>query len=319
MSDGRARVLIVDDQPANVRVLGEALKDRYELCFATSGERALGVLDSQAIDLVLLDVTMPELDGFEVCRRLKADARTQAIPVIFVTARDETDDEARGFEVGGVDYITKPISPPIVRARVRTHLELKRARDLLEQMASVDALTGIANRRRFDAALEHEWRRAVRGSHWLTLALVDVDYFKKYNDRYGHGRGDECLRAVAGALGGACRRPADLVARYGGEEFGLVLPETDPLGARSLVGSLVERVRALGIEHAASACAGQVSVSVGAASLVPKADADIQGALEEADKRLYEAKQAGRARGVHVDLASGDVAHLLGSKTPTEA
>ncbi|HEX8152240.1 MAG TPA: response regulator, partial [Thermoanaerobaculia bacterium] len=160
----RQRLLIVDDQPANIRVMAEALHDQYELLFATSGAKALEIASTGGVELVLLDVVMPELDGFEVCRRLKSDAATSRIPVIFVTAREEVGDEARGFNVGGVDYITKPIQPPIVRARVRTHLELKRTHDLLESLASVDALTGIANRRRFDAVLADEWKRAQRNA-----------------------------------------------------------------------------------------------------------------------------------------------------------
>src|SRR5260221_6308621 len=180
--------------------MAEALNDEYEIFFATSGAKALEIAAASGIELVLLDVVMPELDGFEICRRLKGDERTSSIPVIFVTAREETSDEARGFDVGAVDYITKPIRPPVVRARVRMQLELKRARDLLERLALLDPLTGIANRRRFETALDDEWRRAARHNAWFSLAIVDVDDFKAYNDAYGHTRGDDCLRAVAGQL-----------------------------------------------------------------------------------------------------------------------
>jgi diguanylate cyclase (GGDEF)-like protein len=300
----RRRVLIVDDQPANVHTLAEVLREEYELFFATSGERALELAAGGGLDLVLLDVVMPGLDGFEVCRRLSLDEHTHGIPVIFVTALGEVGDETRGFDVGGVDYITKPISPPVVRARVRTHHELKDARDRLEQLASLDGLTAIANRRRFDVRLEDEWRRALRGAHWLSLALVDVDYFKRFNDHYGHGRGDECLRAVARALAAVCRRPADLVARYGGEEFALILPETDPVGAVEVVASCLHQVRALGLPHADSACDTHVTVSVGAVSLVPEDGGHAHGALELADKMLYEAKAGGRRSGVHLDAAA---------------
>jgi diguanylate cyclase (GGDEF)-like protein len=304
-SEGRRRVLIVDDQPANIHVLGEALREGYELYFATSGGRALELAAETDADLVLLDVMMPGMDGFEVCARLQADERTRRIPVIFVTALGEVHDETRGFEAGGVDYITKPVSAAIVRARVRTHIELKEARDRLEQLASADGLTGVANRRRFDAGYEHEWRRAARSGHWLSLALLDVDYFKRFNDRYGHARGDECLRLVAAALASACRRPADLVARYGGEEFALVLPETDAGGARALIGGVLARLQELAIEHADSACAGHVTVSVGAVSLVPSEAHRPEDVLDRADRLLYAAKEAGRRQGVHLDLASG--------------
>ena len=298
------RILIVDDQPGNVRVLGEALREGYELFFATTGQRALELAAQGGIHLVLLDVMMPGMDGFEVCRRLQEDERTREIPVVFVTALGEVDDEARGFEVGGVDYITKPISPPIVRARVRTHIELKEARDRLFELASVDGLTGVANRRQLDASLEREWRRAQRHAHWLSVALVDVDYFKRFNDRYGHARGDDCLRAVAQALAGSSRRPPDLVARYGGEEFALVLPQTDPEGARALVAAMLERVDALAIEHVDSDCSAHVSASVGAVSLVPAEGQRPADVLEQADRLLYEAKKGGRHQGVHKDLAT---------------
>ena len=271
MSDeqGRRRILIVDDQPANVRVLGEALREGYELFFATTGPRALELAAQGGIDLVLLDVMMPGIDG---------------------------------FEAGGVDYITKPISPPIVRARVRTHIELKDARDRLFRLASVDGLTGVANRRQLDAILDGEWRRAQRHGHWLSVALVDVDYFKRFNDRYGHARGDECLRAVAQALAKSCRRPPDLVARYGGEEFALVLPETEPEGARALVATLLDHVDQLAIEHLDSDCARHVTVSAGAVSVVPTDSQSPRDVLDQADRLLYEAKKGGRHHAVHMDL-----------------
>ncbi len=300
----RRRLLLVDDHPPNIHLLAESLRDRYDIRFATSGARALALAADGGIDLILLDVVMPGMDGFEVCRRLKADERTWPIPVIFVTSLGEVDDETRGFDAGGVDYITKPISPPVVRARVRTHLELKEARDLLEELASIDPLTGIANRRRFDGALDREWRRAFRSGSVLTLGIADVDHFKAFNDRYGHARGDECLRQVARAAAEACGRPSDLVARYGGEEFGLVLPDTDPAGARVLLGTVLTRVEDLALPHEGSSCADHVTLSVGAVSLVPGSADGAHAALERADRLLYEAKAGGRRRAVHRDLGS---------------
>jgi diguanylate cyclase (GGDEF)-like protein len=299
------RLLIVDDQPANIRVMAEALRDHYELFFATSGSKALEIASTAGVELVLLDVVMPDLDGFEVCRRLRSNERTSRIPVIFVTAREETSDEARGFDVGAVDYITKPIRPPVVRARVRTQLELKQARDLLETLASVDALTGIGNRRRFDHSLDEEWRRAVRNGSWFSLAILDVDHFKRFNDTYGHARGDECLRAIAQAITVVARRPGDLAARYGGEEFGIILPETDPPAMAAVMKRLLAAVEALAIPHAASLTGAHVSVSVGAVSVVASTDREAASILEAADRLLYEAKENGRNRVVHLD-GSGD-------------
>ena len=295
-------VLIVDDQAANVRVMAEALKGECELRFATSGLRAIEMAAGGGVDLILLDVVMPDLDGFEVCRQLKSDERTAAIPVIFVTAREETEDETRGFDAGGVDYITKPIIPVVVRARVRTHLELKRSRDLLEQLALVDPLTGIPNRRRFDASLENEWQRAARGQRWLSLAILDVDYFKRFNDTYGHARGDDCLRAVARTIGSVAGRPGDLVARVGGEEFGIILPETDAAGLQQTMQRLLHLVAELAIEHSASGCGPHVSISGGAVTLIPIASEPAAQAFETADRLLYEAKESGRAQCVCADL-----------------
>lgn len=300
-----ARLLIVDDQPANIRVMAEALQGRYELFFATTGAKALELVKQGEIDLALLDVVLPDLDGFEVCRRLKADEATRGVPVIFVTAKEEENQEALGFEVGGVDYITKPIRPSILRARVNTHLSLKAARDKIEQMAMLDPLTGIANRRRFDNGLAYEWNRAVRGLQWVSIAFVDVDYFKRYNDTYGHSKGDECLQAVAGALSNAARRPSDLVARYGGEEFAMVLPDTDATGMRLLMRATLGRLRELRLEHAASDASPFVSVSVGAVSLIPSPRQTAAEIIAMADELLYEVKKEGRNHCLHLNAANG--------------
>jgi len=295
-------VLIVDDQPANVRLMAEALKGEYELRFATSGAAAIDAAASGGVDLILLDVVMPELDGFEVCRRLKSDDRTAQIPVIFVTAREDTEDETQGFDAGGVDYITKPAKPVIVRARVRTHLELKQSRDLLAHLAMIDPLTGIPNRRRFDSSLELEWQRAARNERWLSLAILDVDYFKRFNDTYGHARGDDCLKAIAETVSTLARRPGELVARIGGEEFAVILPEVDAASMQDLMAALLGRVDDLSIEHAGSECAKNVTVSIGAVTLVPDRDAPPSEAVQTADRLLYQAKESGRAHCVHADL-----------------
>jgi diguanylate cyclase (GGDEF)-like protein len=301
-----SRVLIVDDQPQNVHVLAETLGSDHELLVAGSAARALELAPSA--DLILLDVLMPDMDGLEVCRRLKANEATKRIPVIFVSALEQTEDQTQGFEAGAVDYILKPISPAIVRARVRTHLELKAARDLLERLATQDALTGIANRRRFDEVVEEEWRRSLRGSHLLTIALADIDHFKAFNDRHGHGGGDTCLRLVAGALQRLCRRPGELVARYGGEEFAFLLPEVDPEGARQFVTRVLDAIASLevpGLEKA-----GGLSVSVGAVTLIPSPLNSLEGAIRAADEGLYQAKKAGRRRGVVRDLETEGICEV---------
>lgn len=290
----RPCVLVVDDEPANVRVLAEALQGAYELRFATGGERALDLVTRHPVDLILLDVVMPGLDGFELLRRLKAEPATREIPVIFVTARDEVGEEERGFDAGAVDYITKPISPPIVRARVRTHLELKRQRDLLEQRALIDGLTGIANRRRFDEEWVRRASRAFEQRHALRLMLIDIDHFKDYNDHYGHGPGDECLRRVALALHGA-GRAGDLTSRYGGEEFAVILDDAPGSDAALHARQLLVAVRRLDLPHALSSATQRVSISIGALERAP-GQRDGRDLLETADRLLYEAKRGGRNR-----------------------
>ncbi len=293
----RQKILIVDDMPANIAVLVKALTSDYEISVAVDGEDALSIAASEhAPDLILLDIMMPGVDGYEVCRRLKKDAATREIPVIFITAKDAEKDETRGLELGAVDYITKPFSLPIVKARVKTHLELKRKSDLLENLASLDGLTCIANRRRFDQLLEAEWSRALRTASWISIIMLDIDFFKAFNDNYGHAAGDDCLRKVAEALEGSLRRSADTVARYGGEEFVAILPGTEPDGASTVAETLRQAVELLAIAHAYSAVSQVVTVSAGVASAIPMADSSAGTLVACADKRLYEAKFEGRNR-----------------------
>jgi len=317
MARGRpGRVLVVDDEAANIRVLAEALGDGFEICFAQGGARALQIAAEQLPDLILLDVVMPELDGFEVLRRLKADPRTQHTPVIFVTAMDEIADEQRGFALGAVDYITKPVSPPRVRARARTHIELKRQRDLLEEHAALDGLTGIANRRRFDAELDLRWRASQRNGTGLLLALLDVDHFKQFNDHYGHGPGDDCLRRVAGALADGFSRGEDFAARYGGEEFALILPVAE---ASAQLRRLLDAIRRLAIPHERSSVGPLLSVSVGALELVPQEGHAVADALTEVDTLLYAAKRDGRNRCMLQRWPSADVDVILPTELATPA
>lgn len=292
----RATVLVVDDVPANIQVLAHILKDIHTVVFAKSGEEALAMAQKIVPDIILLDVMMPDMDGYTVCTKLKANPSLSHIPVIFVSAMGEVEDETRGLEVGAIDYITKPANPAIVRCRVNNHLELKRQRDLLRQIALMDGLTAIANRRRFDEVFEAEWRRAVRKHAPLSLILCDVDHFKTYNDHYGHQAGDDCLRAVAKVIAGQMNRPGDLAARYGGEEFTCILPETDLDGALMVAENIRLELERLALPHAASSVGPIVSLSLGVATARPTGDAIRTDLIAFADTRLYEAKKAGRNR-----------------------
>ncbi|MCW2235791.1 PleD family two-component system response regulator [Azospirillum canadense] len=296
MIETRPKILVVDDIPSNVHVLSRILKGEYDIYFATDGAKALDLVQTRLPDLVLLDIMMPGMDGYEVCARIKADPTTRDIPVIFISAKSEVEDETQGLEAGAIDFITKPISPPIVKARVRNHLLLKRQADLLRALSFIDGLTGIANRRRFDEALLREWRRCARSHLPLSLIMLDVDHFKAYNDHYGHQAGDECLRAVAGLLDEQVKRPGDLVARYGGEEFVCLLPETDADGAASVAERLRETVAGQRLPHALSPVADHVTISLGVASALPQTDSSPDSLAQLADRLLYEAKRSGRNR-----------------------
>jgi diguanylate cyclase (GGDEF)-like protein len=296
MSDRRPRILAIDDTPTNLLTLGAVLGDEFALQIATSGAMGLALAGQSAPDLILLDVMMPEMDGFETCRRIKADPLTGDIPVIFVTALNNPEDETFGLEVGAVDFISRPLNSAVVRARVRTHLTLKHQADLLRSMSFVDGLTGIANRRQFDEALQREWRACLRTGTSLALVMIDIDHFKQFNDAYGHPVGDTCLRAIAGILHGEINRAHDLIARYGGEEFVCLLPDINLAGARIMAEQLRQAVQSLSIPHEASSIAPMVTISLGLALFIPTGKLTPEQLVAAADAQLYEAKHAGRNR-----------------------
>jgi diguanylate cyclase (GGDEF)-like protein len=292
----RQRLLLVDDQHSNIQELYEIFRKNYEVFIATSGMQALELCLNNPPDLILLDIIMPGMDGLKVCRRLKAELRTKDIPIIFVTAQDNPEDETRGLDAGAVDFISKPFNHAVVRARVQTHLMLKLQSDLLRSMAFIDGLTGVANRRRFDDCLETEWRYCRRLGFPLALFMIDIDHFKKYNDSYGHLNGDACLQDVAATLKGQLRRPHDLVARYGGEEFACLLPGIDTEGALRKAEKMMLAIRQRCIPHATSETSPFVSISLGIAVMVPDHDQQPDRLVSLADARLYQAKLQGRNR-----------------------
>ena len=290
----RALILIVDDDVANIEILNSILEEEYDICFATSGEEAIKIALVALPDLILLDVLMPGMDGYEVCRRLKQDHLMADVPIIFVTGLGDTQAEVKGLSLGAIDYVTKPISAAIVRARVRNHVEFKLMRDELAQLAVTDALTGLSNRRHLERSMKLETARLARMTDCLSLIMLDIDFFKQFNDIYGHPAGDHCLVMVAAALNRAVRRAADLTARYGGEEFACVLPGTEHAEAMVVAQSICDQVRSLGIPHEGSTTDSFVTVSVGVATA--RCSPGMVPALwiDAADRQLYLAKAAGR-------------------------
>lgn len=290
----KAKILIVDDETVNLRVLLATLPD-YECLVAKDGEKALKLATSASPpDLILLDVIMPDPDGYEVFRRLKDNPATRHIPVIFITAKGNTHEESLGLEMGAVDYIAKPFSPVVVRARVGIHVKLKQQMDLLERLNVTDQLTGISNRRCFDEAFAYEWQAGCRSQLPLSIVLIDIDRFKFVNDLGGHLYGDECLQKIAQLLHRCVNRSQDLVARYGGEEFIALLPNTHMKDAQHIA----EQMRLAVLDEAIDFPEeeGSVTVSSGLATCIPSTNLEPADLIELADRKLYEAKTQGRNR-----------------------
>jgi diguanylate cyclase (GGDEF)-like protein len=292
--DQSQKVLVADDDAINREVLGELLKPDYTVLLARNGAQTLERAARHLPDLILLDVMMPDMDGYEVLRRLRGEPLTAHIAIIFISGLDRPEDEANGLKMGASDYIVKPFNQTVVMARVALHLQVVRQRRMLERLANIDGLTELANRRRFDELYDQEWQRARQSGQPLSLALLDIDAFKQFNDRYGHPAGDRALRAVARAADAAMQRPGELAARYGGEELLLLMPDTDAQSAHAVAEALRAAIAGLAIAHEASSVAPVLTVSVGGATLDP-AGAEQQFELfEAADAQLYRAKQAGR-------------------------
>ncbi|ADH86025.1 diguanylate cyclase domain-containing protein [Desulfurivibrio alkaliphilus] len=323
---GIPKILIVDDQPANLLVMEGLLEGmEAQLVTATSGEQALSLLLEHDFALLLLDVQMPGMDGFETASLLRGRKQTRHLPIIFVTAISKEDKHVfKAYEAGAVDYLFKPINAHILRSKVEIFLQLDRQQRLLAQKSAeldrkvrellgvksqleeanarlnelslTDALTGLANRRCFQETIHTEWRRAMRNRHPLTLVLGDIDSFKQFNDNFGHLVGDECLVRIAAVIRSPLMRPSDLAARFGGEEFVILLPETDLEGGRHLAETVRQEVEKMSVEHPESGTRLQLTMSFGVSSVVPQPEFSEQDLICAADKALYVAKEGGRNR-----------------------
>jgi len=296
LSPSRPTVLVVDDSLEALNGLCNLLRADCNALFGFNGLEALALATSESPDLIVLDVAMPGMDGYEVLRRLKEEPCTQDIPVIFLTAPGPSVSEVRALELGAIDFVTKPYDPAILKLRMQNQLAYKRSLDLAMALSLGDALTGIANRRRFDEHLQQEWNRALRNQKPISMILMDIDHFKRFNDALGHPAGDACLQRVAEVLKNSLKRSMDFVARYGGEEFVCILSETDAPGALDVAKRIAARMAAAAIAHPDSPVASTVTLSLGVATMIPTQDQSPLDLTQEADSRLYEAKRLGRNR-----------------------
>jgi len=314
------RILIVDDSPKAHLLIESMLRAQgySDLTSAESASQAFAMLGLEPdgetgpadFDLILMDLLMPEMDGLEACRRIKSCPRLADTPLIMVTAEDSTEHLKEAFDAGAVDYIRKPVNHVELMARVKSALRLKQEMDCrkareqelvvmtdkLRKLSTLDGLTGIANRRRFDDELLRTWRRGQRESSPVALILMDIDHFKAFNDHYGHLAGDDCLRRVAQVLAQNVKRPFDLVARYGGEEFAVLLPDTAAFGALQVAENLRQAVEVLNIANSHANAVRRVTISGGVAAAVPKSESQPACLIAAADACLYRAKREGRNR-----------------------
>jgi diguanylate cyclase (GGDEF)-like protein len=291
--DDAFRILVIDDEKTNLMVLHRLLSPDYTVFTAKSGEDGISRAASERPDLILLDIIMPDMNGFDVLKTLKDSPETQNIPVIIITGLDNDRDEERGLLLGAVDYISKPFKNHIVIARVRTHMQIVQHIRMIERLGMVDPLTNIANRRCFDDRLAVEWRRAIREKQPISFLMMDVDKFKTYNDTYGHPQGDLLLKTISKIFNSATRRPVDLAARIGGEEFGVLLPGTVPEGALEVAEEIRSRVDAVRIPTGDGTIT-TVTISIGVVCQVPAEDSPVEAFIARADANLYIAKKNGR-------------------------
>lgn len=288
-------ILVVDDMTTTLLLLHDLLKDTYEVKIAKSGTKALEILESpNDIDLILLDIEMPDINGYDVCKRIKNNETIKNIPIIFITGRTSQEDEEYGLNLGAIDYITKPFNKAIVKLRIKNYLDLKIKNDMLEKLSMYDGLTNIRNRRFFDETFEKTFSEIKRDKKSLAVLMIDIDFFKPYNDNYGHGQGDETLRKVAKALEKTIKRASDFVARYGGEEFVILLKDINKDGVEAVANNLLNAVRELKITHEFSKIENYVTISIGASFYNSNSDITKLELLLKADETLYEVKNGGR-------------------------
>ena len=298
------KILLVEDSATLRHAMSHYITDAgHTPLIARSGEEALQLLEDTPVDMIIMDVEMPGLNGFETTRLIREWLGGHWIPIIFVTGRNEDESYREGIEAGGDDYLIKPVSYMIIKAKIRAMERIAEMRDQLnrlnaelEALSQLDSLTQIYNRRTFTEQAEQQWLVATRQQQPVSALMIDVDHFKLFNDHYGHPAGDACLKKITQAIKSCLRRPLDLLGRYGGEEFIVLLPETDSVGAFRVAGSINKAVEALGLLHEVSPTSAVATVSIGGATCPRTAGHNLEELIKCADRALYKAKRSGRNR-----------------------
>jgi len=296
-------VLIIDDSPLELRALGMILSDKYNVKLATSGQVGITLAKKNAVDLILLDLNMPEMSGFEVLLLLKDDYETAHIPVVMLTSSESANDEVRGLALGASDFIRKPYADAVVNYRIELQLKLVAQMKMIEQFSLIDGLTGVNNRRSFDRFVRSAWSQSTRKEEWLSMLIIDIDRFKVFNDTYGHINGDTCLKAVSDIMVNTVMRGSDLVFRWGGEEFAIILPDTHLEGALEVAERIRKNIEKTPIYFEDKSAF--ITASIGVGAIIPPTNQNYDEAFREfhtgVDKALYQAKSNGRNR-VEVSL-----------------
>lgn len=287
-------ILIIDTDTQALRQTGELLRELGDVIFATAAKAGQFMAYERKPDLILCAASLGDVSGVDMCKHFKSTRETKDAALVLLAERHDDQQELAALEAGAVDYIARPFNPQVLQARVRTHLALSRQQNLLQLLADKDGLTEVYNRRYFENQARVELKRHYRQQQALTLALLDIDHFKSYNDAYGHLQGDICLREVAQAIDAHSRRPGEFVARYGGEEFAVVLPNTNTHNARKYGRWICEQILSLAIPHARSTTLPFITISAGIATVVPSASTTLENLIATADSALYLAKASGR-------------------------
>ena len=289
-------LLIIDDSTANITLLHKILAEEYIIYAAKSGEEGIKIAFEQIPDIILLDIIMPDMDGFEVLSNLKEDDRTRAIPVIFISGLNSAESEEKGLLLGASDYIVKPFSPGIVRLRVANQITIFNQMKTIEQLSMIDSLTRISNRRNAEIVLNMEWQRAIISGHPISVMMIDIDHFKNVNDTYGHLYGDTVIKQVAAGIKSSLKRSTDFVARWGGEEFMVLLPAISGIDAVRIAERIRKKIENFNRREDDKK---PITVSIGVYTNTPDSITDTFFYVDQADQALYKAKRNGRNRTEH--------------------